>query len=197
MSAADIVTAADLERALTNRYMREMGGWAALREVTIEDVVAVDAREQLRERAREHHGRPPDVSMDEAIAIMGAPLTRRIDLLLIRTGKGGKVPHERVAVEIKVSRSDFLRETDEKRGPWQRVAHRFAYAAPLGMVDRSEVPGGCGLLEVDVSVCPSERVRWTVRAPRRDHEPEPMGDRFMAYLAHRAARAERALGATA
>lgn len=185
------VAAKDLERTLLHRYMREQNSWAALREVTIADVVAQERYREWRDEQtaawREGRGL---TEMPDATARIRAPKTRRIDLLLIRNSNSGKVPYERIAVEIKVARSDFLRETQEKRGCWQRVAHRFAYATPPGLVAPEEVPDGCGLLEVDPDAKPYHRVQWKVRAPRNGHEPEPMGDRFLAYLAGRAARAE-------
>lgn len=188
---SDRVKASDVEATLIHRYMREQSGWAALREVTISDAVA---QERYREWSEEQsaawrEGRKP-VPMPDSTDRITAPMTRRIDLLLIRNSQGGKVPYERIAIEIKVSRSDFLRETPEKRGCWQRVAHRFAYAAPPGLIAPEDVPDGCGLLDVDCTGRPYRRVSWRVRAPRNGHEPEPMGDRFLAYLAGRAARAE-------
>lgn len=57
------------------------------------------------------------------------------------------------ALEVKVTREDFLRELSEprKRVPAMGLAHRFAFVAPVGVVQKGEVPEGCGLLEIDGS----------------------------------------------
>lgn len=67
---------------------------------------------------------------------------RRIDLL------GLDSQHQWTAVEIKVSRADFARETYEKRHPWITKTHRFIYAVPEGLIVPDEIPNGCGLWTV-------------------------------------------------
>jgi hypothetical protein len=57
----------------------------------------------------------------------------------------------RSAFEIKVSRSDYLGEINNPgKNKWAREEyHRFYYVAPRGVIrDVSEVPEGCGWLEV-------------------------------------------------
>lgn len=71
-----------------------------------------------------------------------AKFERRIDALVLARSK-------RIAVEIKVSRSDFLRETEEKRRAIRVITHQFVYCVPKGLVDKSEVPEYAGLWEVD------------------------------------------------
>lgn len=197
-------TARDLERALLHRYMVEQNGWAALREVTVADRDAcrrfrrardlTSRQMRLNTRYRGHGEAVPPWPMWMRRALdanyFRATLQRRIDLLLIRTSGSQKVPYERIAVEIKVARSDFLRDDATKRRAWETVAHRFAYATPPDLVAPDEVPAHCGLLHVDVDAGPFGRVRWAKHAPRLEHEPEPFGDRWVAYLAGRAARAE-------
>lgn len=120
---------------------------------------------------------------------------RYIDALLIKRGKGKPVDFERIAVEVKVTRGDFHRDTEHKRGAWRNLAHRFAYATPAGMIRRDEVPDGCGLLEVNERATAETgftRVRWAVRAPTNP-DPAPMPPYLMAYIAGRASRAEAAL----
>lgn len=63
----------------------------------------------------------------------------------------GMIPSKRywrVAYEIKVSRTDFLRELNqpEKREWAEEVAHEFYFVVPAGIVKPEEVPEGCGLL---------------------------------------------------
>jgi len=65
---------------------------------------------------------------------------RRIDALIF----DWKI---RTAVEIKISRSDFFRDTEAKRAPWMRHTHKFVYLTPKGLVKPEEVAKGCGLWE--------------------------------------------------
>lgn len=96
---------------------------------------------------RGHHiGFPvvTEVVINDLDAEWGAvPLQRRIDALLI--GNKGT----RTAIEIKVTRSDYKRETEEKRRAWIKHSHRFVYAVPEGLIMPDEVPDGLGLWWVD------------------------------------------------
>ncbi|WP_370325273.1 hypothetical protein [Euzebya sp.] len=76
--------------------------------------------------------------------------TRRIDLLLVRAWRG-KRGHERVAVEIKVSRSDLRRELASRKWmPWADVVHRFILAVPAAMsLDGFGLPERWGVITVD------------------------------------------------
>jgi hypothetical protein len=51
--------------------------------------------------------------------------------------------------EVKISRADFLADlaNPDKRGGYLKIAARLVYVAPLGIIDPSEVPEGCGLVE--------------------------------------------------
>lgn len=73
--------------------------------------------------------------------------TRTIDVLLTRNWTSG-AGHRRIAVEVKVSRSDYRNETDLKRLPAERAAHHTYYAAPAGLIDPDTLPEGWGLIEV-------------------------------------------------
>lgn len=188
-----MTTARAIETKLASKYLTEQAGWAFLREVTITDVLA-------EERRRTAYDRMPNFATDpEGWALwrdseVYAPTFRRIDVLLMKTSSSAKpIPFERIAVEIKVSRSDFRRDTVEKRRAWQAVAHRFAYAVPSGLVSVSEVPADCGLIEVDPDAPRFQGCVWAKRAPRREGRPDDFTDQFVAYLAGRASRAEHQL----
>jgi hypothetical protein len=73
--------------------------------------------------------------------------TRTIDVFLVRNWSS-KPGHRRIAVEVKVSRSDYRNETDAKRHPAEVAAHQTYYAAPAGIIDPATLPPGWGLLEV-------------------------------------------------
>jgi hypothetical protein len=173
----------DIEEALFRKYMLDQTGWIALREVSIDDLAAMGGKVMTRRGRRRVAG----------------PTVRRIDMLLIKTStRGVRVPYERIGMEIKVSRADFLREVRDpgKRAAWHNMVHRFAYVAPKGMIGRHEVPEGCGLLEYDVdAMFGSQRLKWAVIAPGRAELPQSFDDRWVVYLAGRAARAELKLRA--
>lgn len=53
-----------------------------------------------------------------------------------------------LAFEVKVSREDFLGDvTSGKALGYLKFAHALVFAAPAGMVKKTEVPTGCGLIE--------------------------------------------------
>lgn len=95
-----------------------------------------------RQLYEENPGRwPMAESIPEGWTPHGVKFERRIDALVIDT--------YRTAVEIKVTRSDFKADTEEKRAPWVHYTHKFVYAVPAGLVTPDEVPDYCGLWYVD------------------------------------------------
>lgn len=71
-----------------------------------------------------------------------------------------------IIYEIKVSRSDFLRDTK-----WQRAldyCHEFYWAAPSGMIDKTEIHPHCGLVEVTKT---GTSLRTRKKAVWRNAEP--------------------------
>lgn len=121
---------------------------------------------------------------------------RILDVLLIRNWRSGQ-RYDRLAIEIKVSRSDFANETDLKREPAEAVANRCAYAAPAGLLRPEEMPPGWGLLAIHPEpvrdLAPTARGfgrygQW-VRTPTR-RTPTVDLDEFLATVARRASRAE-------
>lgn len=116
----------------------------------------------------------------------------------------------RIAYEVKVSRSDFLREAKKpvKQVPALRVSNLFYYLTPPGIVKVDEVPPWAGLMEVErmtpqraaekVSV---GNVGWYLKnKPFVAREVVPAPDRivefeqvsFIAALARRVCRIEAA-----
>lgn len=100
---------------------------------------------------------------------------RRIDVLAARPARRmGLGPVELLAIEVKVTRADFLQDVrrPEKQAAWKRTAHRHAYAVPKGLVTKDEVPDECGLIEVEVGETHST-VGWTKRPPYTDTDAIP------------------------
>lgn len=87
------------------------------------------------------------------------------------------------AIEVKVSRSDFLHEVKrpEKRAAALRLSNYYYFAAPRGLISRVELPPECGLIEVKDHIA-----SFTVHPPRR--EADPPSWRFVASLARRVVR---------
>ncbi|AXH49016.1 hypothetical protein SEA_CRATER_57 [Gordonia phage Crater] len=134
---------------------------ALLREVSVTDQHALAAREHCR--------RTGDYSTYPGETVW----LRRIDGLLL---EGTQL---RTAIEVKVSRADFLRESDAKRDPWRRITNRFVYATPKGLLSAEEIPDGCGLWEVE-----DGDVRVAVRA-RINRDPDPVPHQVLVNLAYR------------
>lgn len=118
------------------------------------------------------------------VPIVSGTVERRIDVLALRNWRTRGV-QERRAIEIKISRADFARDSEAKRAPWHAVVHRFFYATPAGLLAPAEVPDGCGLLEVGAT----GRVHQTRRAPMQ-RSAAPLPATVVTHLARRASRAE-------
>lgn len=164
------LTVQAIERALFRKYLVDQNGWGILREVSIDDLTPPGAKVKRR------------------------PNLRRIDFLLMRISRRSVPRHERIALEVKVTRADFKRDTDEKRAAWFAVADRFAYVTPVGLIKPEELPAGCGLMEYNPeAIFASDVLKWRVVAPKKSEPPMPFDTQFFAYLFGRASRAEEAL----
>lgn len=85
-----------------------------------------------------------------------------------------------VSYEVKVSRSDFLRELaqPEKRQAAVEMSNLFYFAAPAGIICLDELPPACGLVEFRAG-----KTRIVGKATFRDREPLPW--RFLASVGRR------------
>lgn len=120
---------------------------------------------------------------------------RQIDVLAVSTARRkGIGPLDLLAIEVKVSRGDFLADVRNpaKQAPWREVAHRHAYATPAAMIRPEEVPAGSGLLEVAPSRPGYWDVNWKVRA-RYGETPPVLPGWLTLTLAYRMSRAEAKL----
>lgn len=131
-----------------------------------------------------HHGavQPVPDELPDGWTMNESKLIRRIDGLML---EGGKY----TAIEIKVSRADFKRDTEEKRRMWRSITHRFVYAVPKGLVDPSEVPTYAGLWEYD----PSDPYKPIVSAKRAVTNKQclPLPQQVVTAMFYRSARAEQ------
>ena len=115
-------------------------------------------------------------------------MNRRADLFLVRAWAGRPKGHERIVVEVKVSRADLRAELADpsKLEAFARHAHRTYFATPAGLVkDSDDLGAGVGLIEV----LPHGGTRETRKAVRRP-DPEPLPATLVVEVFRRAARAE-------
>lgn len=116
----------------------------------------------------------------------GAENEKRLDAWAL--GTWPSTGYERIAYEVKVSRSDFLAEIRQpfKRRFALRISNRFYFASPAGLIRPEEIPTEAGLFEVQpdghLAIAPK------VPAPWRDTPPPTWA--FVASIARRALRAE-------
>ena len=102
---------------------------AFIREIGIYDQDVVSSSEARREAMRN--------GIDVPDLVSGAWI-RRIDGLDFSSTK-------RTAFEVKISRGDWRRESEEKRRAWRSVTHRYVYVSPESVIPVDEVPSDCGL----------------------------------------------------
>jgi hypothetical protein len=156
--------------------------------VTAQALTAADVVTAVRGRygAETDNIGPEWAALDE-LSSTGWGVGRRADLFLVRAWAGRPRGHERILVEVKVSRSDLMHElaAPKKMAVFAAYAHRVYFAAPAGLVRPTDDLGpGVGLLEV--SGGGTREVRKAVRQP----DPEPFTEQLVVEVFRRAARAE-------
>lgn len=180
---AEPITSKILLAALRAKYYDA----AILAEVTMDDeqeLARVRTAQALRSPRLRKKFDAEGLSYDEILPVgymaKTAITRRRIDALMFES----KV---RTAVEIKISRADFFRDTEAKRAAWLKHTHRFVYLVPKGLVKPEEVPAGCGLWEYEFG---------TITATKRakvNKEAHDFPFSMTKYFAWRAFAAERKL----
>lgn len=111
---------------------------------------------------------------------------RRADLFLVRAWSGKPKGHERITIEVKVSRADFLREKAQphKMDPFKRVSHRVYFATPEGVIKDTDDLGDIGhMLVTDKGVT-------IVRRGVRNNAPESISEKTFVEAFRRGSRAE-------
>lgn len=134
------LTSKDIIRAI--RYKHYDG--ALVPELTIYDEYAAQAYYQaLPDNIKRYYANKidEDFELDAAIDQAKLKFSRRIDALLLHN-------RQWTALEVKISRADFKRDTYEKRRAWMERTDRFIYVTPEGLITKEEVPDGCGWWEV-------------------------------------------------
>lgn len=135
---------------------------ALVPEISIEDYHLLDTGDPARSSYMPNSAPPEEYKS-----------LRRIDALMFET-------LIRTAIEIKVTKADFNRDTYWKRRAWQNVTHRFIYVVPHYLDVMS--PHGCGLWKVH----PSGKIE-IVKKAIMNKTPEPLPQTVIQRLAYRAA----------
>ena len=124
------------------------GGQQVSRRPSSEPVVSADILRALRRRYASGWGLFPEVQLDGRLGKPGGWTfgnCSRVDLLAVAFTVGNRLGIE--AIEIKVSRADFLAEMrdPQKRVPAERIANACWFALPHGVADVAEIPDPWGL----------------------------------------------------
>lgn len=191
-------TAKELLAALRRKHAAD----AVVREVVIDDSYeyAIRRRQQLDQAdmygpgwasrlTERYQSRGEEVApfVPDGWTLQGSIPQRRIDALIIAsTGL--------TAVEIKVTRADFRRDTDAKRRAWQSITNRFVYLTPKGLVSPDEVADGCGLWEFDPDAAGSYSHQHGIKSVKRatvNKAPQPLPFQVTRALAYRVSRTEK------
>lgn len=174
--------------------------WACVPQVTVNLLDLDTSLAGLSSYARHRVGFQAaldDPANETATEVYNASADRRIDLLALRrppkrTDIG---PLETLAIEVKVTRADFLSDVKNphKQAAWRAAATRHAYAVPAGLVKPDEVPDGCGLIYVKAHGSTDWGfAEWVARAPYTPGHAPQLPTRVRLALMHRAASLEGA-----
>lgn len=132
---------------------------------------------KVRRALHRRYAAPAYALLEEVADGTGARARRRADALVIGCWPSRGLTIE--GVEIKVARSDWLRELKKPRKSEavQRYCDHWWIAAPSGVVDPDELPRTWGLLELQKG----GKLRVRVAAPALD--PQPLDRSLLASLA--------------
>lgn len=176
------MTAKDILNAIHKKYPAN----AIVSELVVDDIREREKRARYYEKQFPDY--TPSATWDRSIfagveleeVSFRTPSERRIDALMRDT-------KHYTAIEIKVSRADFKRESEQKRFPWRNLTHKFVYAAPKGLLLPEMMPDWCGLWEVD------ERGRvTTAKRAVVNKNPSPFPRQLQDALLYRCSNQERA-----
>ena len=95
--------------------------------------------------------------------LMGPSGSRRLDAWVVLPTWS---PMTTVGYEVKVTRSDFLR--DHKWSEYLPICNRFSFVCPRGIIEPGELPGGVGLIWTTKS---GGRLLTKRKAARREVDP--------------------------
>jgi hypothetical protein len=181
METSEKITSKHLFAAIQAKFPKA----AVLPEVTMEDELEAHRQRTLQVKlhprsrfAYNKRGLTYDAELPEGYELVTSVPIRRIDALILDW-------KTRWAVEIKVSRADFFRDTEAKRSAWMRHTDKFVYLVPKGLIKLEEVPDGCGLWEYENGKITS------VKNAKTNKEAQEFPQSMVKYFAWRAFAAEQ------
>lgn len=107
--------------------------------------------------------------------------SRRVDFWTLAPTASQKF--RSTSYEVKVSRADFNRDTEQKQSAALRISDRFWYVTPPGLVGKHELPDWAGLTEWDGD----KRFSIKRRAPKLEKQ-EPSWDLIVSLMRNTADR---------
>lgn len=120
-----------------------------------------------------------DLTFEELRLSSGYAMPSRVDLWALNVAPS--TGNTADAYEIKVSRSDFRRDSHKKQRGARLFADRFWFAAPVGIIPHEEVPDWAGLIEFSwkcgthKSAKPYLHHKVVIPAPKRDKDGPSWG----------------------
>lgn len=127
---------------------------------------------QIADKLREKHRK--DMCFEELRLSSGFANQSRVDFLALNVAPS--TGNKCTAYEIKVSRSDFRRDSAIKQRGARLFSDLFYYIAPVDVIPPEEIPDWAGLIEVDWHCYkyrnskPFLRLRENISAPKRDKD---------------------------
>lgn len=119
-----------------------------------------------------------DLTFEELRLSSGFAMPSRVDLWAINVAPSAGNAAD--SYEIKISRSDFRRDSHKKQRGARLFSDRFWYVAPVGIIPHEEIPDWAGLIECEwycgkAPAKPQLRMREVIQAPKRDKEAPSWG----------------------
>jgi hypothetical protein len=130
---------------------------------------------EINQALRKKHDK--DLWFEELRLSSGFAMQGRVDFLAysVSPATGNKA----IAYEVKVSRSDFRRDTYMKQRGARLYSDMFYYIAPIGVIPHDQIPDWAGLIEVEWKAFkgrdPFLAFKTVITAPKRDKEPPSWG----------------------
>lgn len=133
---------------------------------------------QIVEALHKHHHK--DLCFDELRLSSGFANLSRLDFLAINVAPSSG--NATTAYEVKVSKSDFKRDTHKKQRGARLLSDYFYYIAPKGVIPQDAVPDWAGLIEVEWKSTkyqnkgkPFISFKKVIQAPKRDKDAPSWG----------------------
>lgn len=131
--------------------------------------------DQILDALKKSHEK--DIWFEELRLSSGFILQGRVDFLSLAPSPAAG--NRAIAYEVKISKSDFKRDTYDKQRGARLYSDQFYYIAPVGIIVNKDVPDWAGLKTVEWKTIkgrpPFLSIKEVITAPKRDKEPPSWG----------------------